>query len=98
MEVDRTRQNILAPVAWLELNLHSITDTIEFLQGVLEKHGDGFLSIESHKCGDDIVVAQALRPETDEEMASRIRCEERRMRLLEAGERLEFERLKAKFG
>ena len=95
-----TKKMIEKDVAELyDLNGSTLPEAIKQLQEAMERHGeDAKLSIYTDRDGCIECEVEAMRLETDEEYNKRLQQEERAKKIREEYERLQYERLKEKFG
>jgi len=84
----------------LDLEYSTLSDALDTIQCLIDKYGPDAAILEyEDQYSDNKYLAVSIKvPETDEEMARRIREEERWEADKTARDRAEFERLKAKFG
>ena len=95
-----TKKMIEKNVGWLwGLNGSTLPEAIKQLQEAMERHGeDAKLSIYTDR--DDCIECEveAMILETDEEYNKRLKQEEQAKKIREEYERIQYERLKEKFG
>ena len=94
------RKLILKEVTTLDIDGYLLKDVVKSLTELLAEYGDeAQVSKESYRYDDGWYMALLKpTPETDAEMAERIGLEQSAQRARDTRDRLEFERLQAKFG
>ena len=94
------RKMILKEVTTLDLDGYLLKDVVKNLTELLAEYGDeARVSKESYRYDDGWYMALLKpTPETDAEMAERIGLEQSAQQARDKRDRLEFERLQAKFG
>ena len=94
-----TKKMIEKDVGWLyDLGGSTLPEAIKQLQEAMERHGeDAKLVIETFYDSTEVKI-EAMVLETDEEYNKRLQQEERAKKFREEYERLQYERLKEKFG
>jgi hypothetical protein len=100
MTVNRERLMVLKRMESLDLDCSTLGSALETIQCLIDKYGpDAMICEYNAGYSDDKYLAVSVKvPETDQEMAKRIREEEQWEANKTARDRAEFERLKAKFG
>jgi hypothetical protein len=97
--VNRERLMVSKRMESLDLDCSTLGSALETIQCLIDKYGPDAMICEYEDYSDNKYLAVSVKvPETDEEMARRIREEERWEADKTARDRAEFERLKAKFG
>lgn len=100
MAVNYEREKVKREVATLDIDYKTVAEAIHELQSVAERTSNS-ARIERcyHKYSDgEYWAVMDMVDETDKEMRARIALEEKYEAEQAAREKLEFERLKAKFG
>jgi len=96
------RERMMSPrrMETLDLDYSTLSSALETIQCLIDKYGpDAMICEYDADYSDNKYLAVSVKvPETDQEMAKRIREEERWEADMTARDRVEFERLKAKFG
>jgi hypothetical protein len=100
MTVNRERKKVWREATSLDMEFSSLDSVIAELQSYRNQYGAHTRIEKRHYDYSDRVYYAVMceRDETDQEMARRIREEERWEADKAARDRVEFERLKAKFG
>jgi hypothetical protein len=85
----------------LDLDCSTLGSALETIQSLIDRYGPDAMICEyedQYNSENKYLAVYVKVPETDQEMAKRIREEERWEADKTARDRVEFERLKAKFG
>jgi len=85
----------------LDLDCSTLSDALETIQSLIDRYGPDAIMIYDYEelySENKYLALYVEVPETDQEMARRIKEEERWESEKTARDRAEFERLKAKFG
>ena len=98
MTVNRERMMSLRRMGTLDLEYSTLIDALDTIQCLIDKYGpDAMICEYDADYSDNKYLAVSVKvPETDQEMARRIKEEERWEAEKTARDRVEFERLKAK--
>jgi hypothetical protein len=97
--VDRNRMMFPKRLESLDLEYSTLSDALDTIQCLIDRHGPDAMIREYEDYSENKYLAVSIKvPETDEEMTRRIKEEERWEAEKTARDRVEFERLKAKFG
>lgn len=98
--VYRSRMTFPKRMESIDLEYSTLSDALETIQSLIDRYGPDAVILEyDADYSDNKYLAVSVKvPETDEEMARRIKEEERWEAEKTARDRVEFERLKAKFG
>ena len=98
--VNRERKIVTTPAELLDLEYKTLQSARDLLDELIEKYGST-AKIEYHQqpwSDESYLYVFENKPETDEQMATRIANEEKLEADRDARDRKEFERLQAKFG
>lgn len=97
--VDRTRKMVRYPAEEVDIKYSTLGSALQTIQRLIEKYGENAdIDMHSYAYSDtEYFYVFTDRPETDEEMQTRIRQEEIWAKNREEQDIKEFERLKKKF-